>query len=312
MNPAARFGLDPVVRAQVFNRLVLLAMGALAQAFEPKNLARAWRWMLSNPDAAYKSFFRSHYANFAIADVELLDDLRDRLVRGFYEPEHACKLYFPKSSGILRPYTLLTVEDQIVYQALVNIIADRLHPKVRNRYYVDVFGHLYGGKSSAFFYHRWQNGYRRFNREARAAFALGLDYTASFDLTAFYDSIDHGVLRHFLGRLGLDDEFCQILTKWLSHWTATERRIYLHHGIPQGPLPSGLLSEVVLRYFDENHRCPSQLRYLRYVDDIRLFGRTERDLRLMVTKLDALARMSDFFRRVAKLRSTRSSTLRAS
>lgn len=37
-------------------------------------------------------------------------------------------------------------------------------------------------------------------------------WTASFDLTAFYDSIDHNVLRHMLKEIGLDYDFCMELT----------------------------------------------------------------------------------------------------
>ena len=47
--------------------------------------------------------------------------LRDRIRRGVYEPASSCKIFLPKPSGLLRPITLLTVEDQVVYQALVNV-----------------------------------------------------------------------------------------------------------------------------------------------------------------------------------------------
>ena len=62
-----------------------------------------------------------------------------------------------------------TVEDQIVYQATANVVAERLLPKVRRRYNKEVFGHLYAGKSSKWFYRKWSDGYARFNAAARAA-----------------------------------------------------------------------------------------------------------------------------------------------
>lgn len=202
------------------------------------------------PEAMYKGYFRSLYTAYAVSDEDALDDLRDRLRRGIYEPSHSSKVYFPKASGILRPYTLLTVEDQIVYQALTNAVAERLYPRVRHRYLKEVFGHLYAGKRSAFFYRKWDKGYSLMNDACRTAFEKGFVFGASFDLTACYDSIDHGVLCHFLRQCGLDDEFSRRLTEYLSRWTATNHRIYHNHGIPQGPLPSGLLAEVVLQHFD--------------------------------------------------------------
>jgi len=75
------------------------------------------------------------------------------------------------------------------------------------------------------------------------AYAEEFHYTASFDLTACYDSLDHHVLKYFLKRFGLDHEFCEQLSSWLEAWTVTERGIFHHHGIPQGPLSSSLLTE---------------------------------------------------------------------
>lgn len=67
-------------------------MADLDQLRNAENLRRAWRWIRSNADASYKSYFRPLYQHFAVAEDALLDDLADRLKRGIYEPEPACKL----------------------------------------------------------------------------------------------------------------------------------------------------------------------------------------------------------------------------
>ena len=97
-------------------------MTALSDFQDRNNLDRAWRWIRSNPDPGYKRYCSEFYSRFAVADDLIIDDLQQRLQRGFYEPSHSCKFLMPKKSGILRPYTILTVEDQIVYQALVNVV----------------------------------------------------------------------------------------------------------------------------------------------------------------------------------------------
>ena len=112
----------------------------LKEAFSIENLRRAWRWLNSNPDSQYKGYFRHIYRAYAIAGEEKLTNLHKRLLNNQFEPTHSIKIYLPKKSGIQRIYTLLTVEDQIVYQALVNIIADRLYPKVKARYGRENFG----------------------------------------------------------------------------------------------------------------------------------------------------------------------------
>lgn len=276
-------------------------MHSLAVLWSSDNLSRAWRWVRSNPDRAYKSYFREHYSAYASADEVLINALANRLRRRIYEPQPATKIFFPKPSGILRPYSLITVEDQIVYQAAANIIADAMLPRARPRYLHEVFGHLYAGRSSSWFYRKWSDGYRQFNSAAIAAFESGLRVTASFDLTACYDSIDHAVLCHFLQKLGLSREFCQLLSHWLATWTATDTQIRHNHGIPQGPLPSGLIAEVVLGHFDDHRRSEKSVRYLRYVDDIRLFARRERELRRMLTRLDRLSKDIGLFPQSGKI-----------
>lgn len=276
-----------------------------------ENLQRAWQWIRTNPDRTYKSYFRELYSAYATADEGLLKHLKSRLDRGIFEPSDACKLFLPKPSGILRPYTLLSIEDQIVYQAIANVVAERLYPHVRGRYNHQVFGHQYAGAASLWFYRRWTDGYRAFNRSAETVFADGYVWTASFDLTAFYDSIDHNVLRHMLGSLGLNHEFCFELTRLLSKWTATSTQIYHDHGIPQGPLSSGLISEAVLKHFDDNFRTRFDVRYFRYVDDIRLFAKSEDHLRHALVSLDRLSKDVGLFPQSGKIDIHRVTDIRA-
>lgn len=275
----------------------------LNEAFALDNLRRAWRWTLANPEAMYKNYFRRIYEAYAVADDKLLNHLRVKLRRGVYEPTDACKIYIPKKSGILRPFTLLAVEDQVVYQALANIIAEKLYPTVRQRYYKETFGHLYAGKRNRFFYRKWQVGYRKFGTAIREAFSRGFVYRAFFDLTACYDSIDHHVLRHFLKELQLDTEFIDFVLRNLRHWTKadTVNPIYQGHGIPQGPLPSGLLAEVVLSHFDKQRGDRRKVKYFRYVDDIRLYAKDERHLRRMIVELDLLSKSIGLFPQSSKI-----------
>jgi len=84
-------------------------------------------------------------------------------------------------------------------------------------------------------------------------------------------------------------------------WTATDQGIYQHHGIPQGPLTSGIISEVVLSHFDDAHMKLGAATYIRYVDDIRLFSKTEQNLRNALVKLDRLSKDVGLFPQVSKI-----------
>ena len=261
----------------------------IVSAFSLDNLKLAWRRMLTSRDhPSFKAYFRRIYRAYSLSSHANLADLHERLLLGHFNPTHAIKTYVPKSSGTLRPITLLSVEDQIVYQALVNIVADKLLPRVRRRYYRTVFGNLYSGPSRIHFYKDYRVSYARFSRSIQNAFADGNDFTATFDLTACFDSIDHAVLKYFLQDLGLEPEFGDYLCELLSHWSATSSTnpIFHGHGIPQGPQPSGLLAECVLRHFDDSVRNSRTMRYFRYVDDIRLFAGSEKQLRKQLVHLE--------------------------
>lgn len=276
-------------------------MGALKDAWKIENLELAWNWIRSNPDKAYKSYFREIYAAYSVADKKFLEVLKNKLDRGIYRPSNSDKIYLPKASGILRPYSLLDIEDQIVYQSLANVIAEKFHLKLSSRYNKQVFGHQYAGKTSTWFYKKWSDGYGAFNNSVKAAFHKGYVWGADFDLTAFYDSIDHQVLSQILLQNKIDKEFCEFLTSLLSHWTATNTRIFHNHGIPQGPLSSGMISEIVLSYFDENFKSKDNVKYLRYVDDIKLFAKSELHLRHSLTLLDRLSKDIGLFPQSAKI-----------
>lgn len=277
-------------------------MRTLDRLVRLENLTLAWERVQNHPSPAYKNYFRGMYSNFALAERDLLAGLQDRLSRGVFRPAHACKVYLPKATGGLRPHTLLTVEDQVIYQAFANVIADQFLPRVRDRYLSEVFSYLYAGPASPFFYRRWQDGFAAFNRAQRRAYREGLRYTARFDLTACFDSLDHHVLEHFLLELGCDQDFCRRFRVLLSYWTSTglsPQRIYQGHGIPQGPLSSGLIAEVVLHHFDRNRG--DGVRYMRYVDDIRLYARSELDVRRAVYELDLLSKEVGLFPQTAKI-----------
>lgn len=262
---------------------------------------------MSNPDAAYKAYFRDSYDAFAIASDTHLKWIRAEGIRDRYEVAHASKVLVPKPSGVLRPITLLKVEDQIVYQAIVNVISEELKKQTKQRYEKRVFAHLYAGKSSSFFNIKWQRSYKKFANRLRDCHSRGFDHIANFDLASFYDSIDHHVLVHFLRELKIDEETIEYLMLCLRKWTSSTwsngpTNIYHEHGIPQGPLPSGMLSEAVLQHLDKaGEQGARRTIYLRYVDDIKILAKTEKDLRAKLIKLDIASKEIGLFPQTSKI-----------
>ena len=276
---------------------------SLNSAFHLDNLNRAWNWLLTNPEAPYKNYFRHVYAAYSLSTNDNLRCLSSKLKDGTYVAQHGIKIFSPKPSGVLRPITLLCIEDQIVYQALTNIIAEKLRPRIRRYYLKKNFGNVYAGQNSRFFYKRWQTGYSSFARALRESYRNGYQYIASFDLTACFDSIDHNVLKQMLRSISLEIEFCDYLCGHLRTWSAMSRTrpIYQEHGIPQGPMSSGLVAECVLVYFDKNIRNTNEVKYYRYIDDIRLIATSEKALRLKLVELDIRSKEIGLFPQTSKI-----------
>ena len=194
---------------------------SLKLAHRIDNLRLALKWIRRNPEAQYKNYSREVFQAYAISTEHNLKDLALRLTNNTYEPSNPIKIHAPKPSGIQRTITLLSIEDQIVYQALTNIVAEKLRRKAERRYFKSVFGHIYQGRTANAFYVDWRRSYSAFKRAVKSAYDDGLVFTASFDLTACYDSIDHHVLDYFLQEIGLEREFTDQLVSLLQSWTAT-------------------------------------------------------------------------------------------
>lgn len=270
----------------------------LARCLTPDNFTLAWERILRATEPSIKWYWRPSAAIASTIVAQLLERIREELAAGTYHSDHVCVISEPKPSGLLRHKSILSVDDLIVYQAIMNILGDRIYAKAKPRYGVSVFGNIYSGPMSKFFMQDWHRSYQAFNNANREAFGSGTVWLARFDFASFYDSIGHQVLSTLLqNQFSVGADLCSTLVDLLARWSsATEGdgkglpRIYLEHGIPQGPQPSPILSESVLSYIDEQMVKLRNVRYLRYADDIRIWGADEASVRYAAALLDRLSR----------------------
>jgi hypothetical protein len=249
------------------------------------NFVLAWERIRRGSNIQYKRFFSHLYPSYHFAHSAALTGLRDELRRGTYQPSPATTIYFPKVSRILRPITLLCLNDQIVYQSIVNVIANRFFAVLRPDYEKKAFGALYTGRNSKFFYRPWKQSYRAYNVAIERAFRAGNDILADFDLVSFFDLIDHTVLRSVLRARVKSGELLDLLISCLGCWTKGNPDTHSRgHGIPQGPEASAFLAEVFLHEFDKTKY--DRVRYLRYVDDVKLLGKKFSSVRRALVRLD--------------------------
>ncbi len=280
-------------------------MYKISNVYKKDNLILAFDRLLSNPESTYKNYFRNAYFAYGIALESNIAILQKKIKSG-YLPLSTIRSFMPKANGLSRMYTLMSIEDQIVYQAYANIVSKALSSKqiIRKRYKNIVFGNLPSSSESIYFYRPWQDSYKAYTKSIIKAYQNGNKYIASFDLTACYDSINHHLLWNILKDSyhfseSCTNQFIQLIEKWES-----SDGLELGTGIPQGPLASGIIAEIVLAEYDsliESLQKNLDFKYYRYVDDIKILSNDESTVRWVLFLLDKKSKELGFFPQSTKI-----------
>jgi hypothetical protein len=139
-----------------------------------RNFELAFSRIVRGQNKEYKNLFRHLYSSYQLGLRDNLYDLIIDIKAGRYQPSPATVIFQPKKSGILRPLRLLTLQDQIIYQAIANVIAVAFKPEQDKHAGKRCFGALVNDKNSLFFYRGWKRSYRAFDRAVAKAFTLFL------------------------------------------------------------------------------------------------------------------------------------------
>ncbi|MCW3785501.1 RNA-directed DNA polymerase [Plebeiibacterium sediminum] len=243
---------------------------------------------LYRPDIEYFGFFLEESINLLIHNIK----------EGIYEPSNGTKIHVPKKNNLVRPLTLLEFFDLLVYQALVNVIADVVYDELYLlRAKNTLFGNAYRKSDedgSIFFMAKWKDQWKHYNKVTESYFNEGYVYFTDFDIASFFDTISHEVLITLLKESEVEDEICELLRRCLASWSIDKHRnnIFTGHGIPQGPLASSILADIYLTPVDKKITITKRLdvKYLRYVDDIRILTKNEIEGKKAIAYLDLLTR----------------------
>lgn len=246
----------------------------------------------------YKNLYRSDIKYFGFFLYENIELLIHNIRENIYIPENGIKLYIPKKNNLVRPLTLLNFHDLLVYQALINVIADVVYDELAILRSKNVlFGNAYrksDDKSKIFFLRKWKDQWKNYNVITEKHFKEGYIYFTDFDIASFFDTISHDILSELLYRLHIDEEVIKLLKSCLAKWSVASNRnnICSGHGIPQGPVPSSILADIYLIPIDKkvNQNKNLDVKYQRYVDDIRILTKHELEGKKAIAYLDLLAR----------------------
>lgn len=264
--------------------------------FSTDNLKLAYYRIVCWPERLVKDRFGIHA--FGAHLDKNLKQLSDKLISGKYSPQRGFKYYEPKSSGTQRTKTLLMIEDALVYQAIANVIAARNY-ELLAEHNDFVFGsvlmpetrlgtELLMQKNPKYFFFRfWKSLFVRFKDSVIKAIEQDkATHKFETDITGFFDSVPHyNLLLTLSTHFGVEDQILDLLSVCLNAWSGTKESSTPGVGIPQGPQPSYLLANLLLYPLDKQ-LISEAFKYYRYMDDIKIYGYSETELRNVLVLID--------------------------
>jgi hypothetical protein len=204
-----------------------------------------------------------------------------------YSPHPAYLTEIPKPGYMLRPATILTPEDELVFNVLLGEVYSKIWPALKGTQGdPDVVAQLRRPKAGKKEWVKpWRSCAENFREKSVRKSGGKNKVVLLCDISAFYDNIDLARLRSDLANLEVSASTLELLSSCLKRWAEPRQR-----GIPQGYTASDLLAKVYMADVDQS-LLDADVEFLRYNDDFRVFCRNElqakRTLKLINQKVTA-------------------------
>jgi RNA-directed DNA polymerase len=204
---------------------------------------------------------------------EQMPRVMDWIRQGRYKPAPVKRVWIPKPDGTERPLGVPTVLDRVIQQAIAQVLGPLLE--------VDFSESSFGFRSGR----RAQAAVERISEAAGQGYKWGVDC----DLKSYFDTVNHDLLMHQLGRKVRDKMVLRLIGKYLRAGVrhedgSTEKTI---RGVPQGGPLSPLLANIMLDPLDKKIEAMG-LPFARYADDFLVVTQTKAEA------LTAMAAVKDY------------------
>ena len=230
----------------------------LDQILDPANIQKAWKRVRANKGSAgIDGMTISAFPGFA---REHLPRLLVQIREGRYKPAAVRRVWIPKPNGEQRPLGIPTVLDRVIQQAVAQILAP-------------IFDVGFSEQSYGF----------RERRQAQAAVEhirmhseQGYRWGVDCDLKSYFDTVNHDLLMHRIGKQIRDKAVLKLIGKYLRagvrhEYGKTEKTT---KGVPQGGPLSPLLANIMLDPLDKLIESTG-LPFARYADDFLIVAKTK-------------------------------------
>ena len=243
---------------------------------------------------------------------ENLSNLSKRLVNNQFIPSKPFKFLYPKKTlGLSRPYTMLKIEDAIVYQCIADYVAYKNFDKISDKYKYVYSNQLHKdvklgaknielsevGFNEVYFYKYWPISYNAYKQQRNKIIDSNKSlYILKTDITSYYSSIIH---THLFEKMKviyqIEKEVIDVLSICLNEYSGPVGSLTPGIGLPQGSQPSSFFAELMLYDIDEeivsfSLNDDKYLGYARYVDDIEVYSEDIQGLRQTLSFIDNIFR----------------------
>ncbi len=197
----------------------------------------------------------------------ILENLFNDYEDGNRSPIPLLKIDVPKPNFTIRPMSRPETKDWILYEAIVESISNGImrDKNICKRSY-SFLNFLPGTEK--------ENNWIKFDDRCREFYTLGNKYAVVADLTGYYENISLSELRkriiNYIEQNTDNEKLVNVLHKMLNKWS--DERVS-GYGLPQGPPASSFLADIYLDHVD--NKMEKHENYVRYMDDIRIFCKTE-------------------------------------
>ena len=194
-----------------------------------------------------------------------------------YNPSAIQIVEVPKADLTTRPVAIAELDDRLIYQALVDHVAEIVEPQLQNI----VFSHrLVPDYNAIQMFRDYDESYGAFiNKQKEICQEGQFPYVVVTDVSSYYERIYHHRLVQLLQGLGCDIPLTNTLGHLLREWNDGDS-----HGIPQGFWASDYLGNIYLHQVDI-FMCMQGVPYFRYVDDFSVFCKSVSEGRIFLLRL---------------------------
>ncbi len=193
----------------------------------------------------------------------------------------------PKGRGAVRPGAILSLRDQTIYAALVGALSEQIRLALDwQGEYVDFSYPISTDPNDPKWFQNYFPVWRRFAEQSISRINNSASHVVLADITAYYETIDIGLLLSDLRAIGAAPAVLELLSKCLNKWSLATVPA---RSLPQGFSASNILARFYLNQLDRALR-ERGVHHLRYVDDIRLFCRSEAEAKRHFVELILLLR----------------------